>query len=481
MSGASPIYLVARRDYLAYVGAWGFWLSLLTAPLVLALVIFAPVVLARAEPPRAITIIADRPQDAAAVRDAYAAEARRDARTEILAYLAAAAPSLEAEAIAAFDAQSDRASAVAAARDVVARNAPRALRAFPELSPRYLIVDPPAQDIEGLRPYLTRERVLPDGRSLYGALRIRREEGAPAIEYWSLNLSHNEPSAIARRALRLEMQREALAARGLDRSEADRLERLDPSVAQFNPRPATPGEARVTLRDRAPFYAALALAFVLWSVVFSVANMLLNGVIEEKSNRILDTLLTSMRPIEMLIGKLLGVAAVSATLFLFWGALGGGLLSLAAERGSDSALGQVAAAFIEPRLIAAFAIGFVAGYLMYGAIFLALGAICESIQEAQTLLGPVALVLAMPMMLIMPALDNPNAPIIELASWVPLFTPFLLLIRAPAGLSWGEIAGMGALMLAAVIVVLMLAARVFRAGVVDQFSLSAWLRRTFSR
>src|SRR5690606_29440404 len=109
-----------------------------------------------------------------------------------------AAPSLESEAIAAFDAQSDRAAAVAASRDVVARSAPRALQAFPELSPRYLIVDPPAQDIEGLKPYLTRERLLPDGRSLYGALRIRREEGAPAIEYWSLNLSHNEPSAIAR-------------------------------------------------------------------------------------------------------------------------------------------------------------------------------------------------------------------------------------------------------------------------------------------
>lgn len=114
---------------------------------------------------------------------------------------------------------------------------------------------------------------------------------------------------------------------------------------------------------------------------------------------------------------------------------------------------------------------------MYGAIFLALGSLCESIQEAQTLLGPVALVLAMPMMLIAPALDNPNAPIIEAASWVPLFTPFLLLIRAPAGLDWIEIAGQGALMLLAVTVVLMLAARVFKAGVVDQVSLANWRGR----
>jgi ABC-2 type transport system permease protein len=276
--------------------------------------------------------------------------------------------------------------------------------------------------------------------------------------------------------MRLAMQREALAAQGLAPTEADRLDGFDPRIVQFDPRPAA-GGAQVTLRERAPFYAALALAFILWSVVFSVANMLLNGVIEEKSNRILDTLLTSVSPLEMLIGKLLGVAAVSATLFLFWGALGGGVLSMAAERASESFFGQIAAAFLEPRLIAAFAIGFVAGYLMYGAIFLALGSLCESIQEAQTLLGPVALVLAMPMMLITPALDNPNAPIIEAASWIPLFTPFLLLVRAPSGLEWGEIAGMGALMLVSVVVILTLAARVFRAGVVDQVSLAGLLRR----
>ncbi|MGQ0533242.1 MAG: ABC transporter permease [Caulobacteraceae bacterium] len=472
----SPIFLVARRDYLAYVGAWGFWLSLITAPLVIAVLIFAPLLLARAEPPRVLAIVAERASDAAAVERAFVEHARRDARAEIRGYLAAAAPALEAAAVAAFDAAPDREAGIAAARAIVAERAPRALGAFPEPSPRYRIAPPPSPAIEAMRPYLNGAQALPNGRSLYGALNIRRDEsGAPVIEYWSTALSHEEPSNIAHRAMRLEMQREALAAQGLPPTEADRLQGFDPRIVQFDPRAAA-GES-VTLRDRAPFFAALALAFVLWSVVFSVANMLLNGVIEEKSNKILDTLLTSVSPMQMLVGKLLGVAAVSATLFVFWGALGGTLLSLAADRAADSMLGQIAAAFLEPRLIAAFLIGFVAGYLMYGAIFLALGSLCESLQEAQTLLGPVALVLAMPMMLITPALDNPNAPIIETASWIPLFTPFLLLIRAPSGLSWIEIAGQGALMLATVVIVMWLAARVFRAGVVDQVSLASWRRK----
>jgi len=473
----SPTLLVARRDYFAYVGAWGFWLSLITAPLIIALLIFAPLVLARAEPPRALAIVAARASDAAIVAAAFAETARSDARGEIRAYLEAAAPTIAPQALSAFDSAADRDAAIAAARAVVAARAPRAVSAFPQLAQRYVIVAPPAGEIGALRPYLAGAQALPDGAALYGALNIRRDEaGAPVIEYWSVNLSHNEPSLIARRAMRLEMQREALAAQGLAPTEADRIDAFQPEVAQFDPRPSA-GEGQVTIRDRAPFYASLALAFILWSVVFSVANMLLSGVIEEKSNKILDTILTSVSPIELLTGKLLGVAAVSLTLFMFWGVLGGVLLSFAAERASDSILGQVAAAFLEPRLLAAFFIGFVAGYLMYGAIFLALGSLCESIQEAQTLLGPVALILAVPMLLITPALDNPNAPIIEAASWVPIFTPFLLLVRAPSGLDWAEIAGMGAVTIAAVLIILWLAARVFRAGVVDQVSMANWRGR----
>lgn len=472
----SPILLVARRDYFAYIGAWGFWLSLLTAPLIIAVLLFGPLLLARAEPPRVLTIVAERVSDANAIKAAFAANTLRDARNEIGAYLGATAPSLQTPAIAAFDAAPDRAAAIAAARAVVAERAPNALAAFPAPSPRYQIIEPPAPQIQALRAYLDGTQTLPDGRALYGALHIRRDaQGAPVIEYWSTALNHDEPTTLAHRALRLEMQREALTSQGLPAGEAERLQGFDPQIVQFDPR-STSGES-VTLRERAPFFAALALAFVLWSIVFSVANMLLNGVIEEKSNKILDTLLTSVSPMQMLIGKLLGVAAVSATLFLFWGALGGTLLTMAAERASENIFGQIAEAFLDPRLLTAFFLGFIAGYLMYGAIFLALGSLCESVQEAQTLLGPVALVLAMPMMLITPALDNPNAPIIESASWIPLFTPFLMLIRAPSGLGWLEIAGQGALMFVTVIVILFLASRVFKAGVVDHVSLSSWLGR----
>ena len=472
----SPTLLVARRDYFAYVGAWGFWFSLITAPLLIGVLLFGPVLLARAEPPRNIVILAEAPSDAALARQAFESDARERARSEFVAYLNTTAPDIQGAAIAAFDAAPDRAMAIGATRAYVARFAPQVWRALPQPQPRYVVVASPAATIEALKPYLNGAKKLPGGGSLYGALNIRRIEGAPAIDYWSVNLSRLEPEDIAKAAMRVAMQREALAAHGLDPHEADRLNSFDPRAQQFDPRGGA-GQSQVTLRQRAPFYAALVLAFVLWSVVFSVANMLLTGVIEEKSNKILDSLLTSMTPMELLVGKLIGVGAVSLTLFVFWGALGGALLSAAASRMGGSVLGQIASAFLDPRLTAAFLVGFVFGYLMYGAIFLALGALCESIQEAQTLLGPVALVLAVPMMLVAPALDNPNSAIVTAASWAPLFTPFMLLMRAPAGLGWAEIAGLGAVMLAATLIVLMLASRVFSAGVANQLSLANLLRR----
>ena len=471
----SRIYLVARRDYLAYVGAWGFWVSLIAAPVIMGVLMFGPVLLARAEPSRVLVILADRSTDAVLVTEFFRRDARRDARAEIRAYFAATAPSGEGEAMAAFDAAPNRAAAIAAARTVLARRAPQALRAFPDLAPRYLIAPPPAPTIEALEPMLSAQQAVDvDGarRKLYGALYIRRADNAPTIEYWSTSLSNLEPAEIAADALRLGMRRDALAARGLAPETADTLDALKPAVAQFDPREAA-GTGAVTWRERAPLWAALFLSFVLWSVVFSAANMLLGGVVEERSNKILDTLLTSVSPLEILIGKLIAVAAVSTTLLLVWGGLGAWLLNVAASHAAGGVFAQIAAAFVEPHLIASFAIGFIAGYLLFGAIFLALGSLCESSQDAQTLLGPVSLVLALPLMLLAPALDNPNAPIVAAASWFPLFTPFLLIVRAPAGLPWLEIAGMAGVMLISVIVVLNLAARVFKAGVSNQVSLTS--------
>ncbi|MDX2234494.1 MAG: ABC transporter permease [Hyphomonadaceae bacterium] len=414
------IWIIARREYLAYVAAWGFWLSLATAPLLLALFLVAPVLAGNAEPARLLAVLADDPRDRAAVEAAF--EGRG------------------ADAL-----------------------------------PRYVIVLPPAPTAAALAPWLTGARTITvDGeeRPLFAAVVVR----AGALEYWSVNLTDDGPSEIASRAVAARMRAEAMAARGLSAAEAQAVIALKPMVTQFDPR-AGEAAAAVTAKDRAPFVAGAILAVVLWSAVMGVANMLLTGVIEEKSNKILDALLTSATPLNILVGKLAGVAGVSFTLFGVWGAVGATALAFAPQ---DNQAGAMVAAAIDPGLIALFAPLFLGGYLIYGALFLGLGALCDTLQEAQSLLGPVVLMLTMPILLIGPAFQNPQAPLVVAASWFPPFTPFVMMMRAPAGLSPPEMAGALALVAATAVVVMALVARAFHAGVVNQVNAASWRRRLFA-
>src|SRR5665811_1377458 len=100
--GASS--LIARRDYFAYVGAWGFWVSLLLAPLIIAALTIGPLFLARAEPPRLLTVLADRSGDATLAAQAFANYARERYRGDVAHFLIAAAPRQKDAALVAFDA-----------------------------------------------------------------------------------------------------------------------------------------------------------------------------------------------------------------------------------------------------------------------------------------------------------------------------------------------------------------------------------------
>ena len=420
------IYLIARREYLAYVGAWGFWLSLATAPLLLALFLLGPLMAGRAEPARVLTVIA---------ADVHAADA----------------------IVAAF-----------AARDA-------------DALPRYVFVAPPGPTPAAIAPYLTGVRAVDvAGRPqpLFAAFIVRGTGETVALDYWSTNLTDTAPAERAMRALSERMRGEALAARGLAPADSERIGRLEPRLAQFDPR-ARAGAGAVTSRERAPFIVGAAFALLLWSAVVGVANMLLTGVIEEKSNKILDSLLTSATPLQILIGKLCGVAAVSFTLFGFWGLMGSAAMSMAAH-GRTGLIANIADAALDPGLLAMFVALFVGGYLIYGAIFLGLGALCDTLQEAQSLVGPVVLVLTLPILLLGPAFTNPNAPLVVGAGWFPLFTPFVMMMRAPAGLSPGEIAATLALLAATAAAALTLSARVFHAGVVNQASAASIRRRLFA-
>ena len=211
------------------------------------------------------------------------------------------------------------------------------------------------------------------------------------------------------------------------------------------------------------------MAFSLWFLIFSVINYLLMGTIEERSNKIFDSLLTSVKLPQLLAGKLLAVLLLSLTLMAFW-SFGSGRLtwfvrdSIPADVAQG--IGSLLAAAAKPALFVPAIISFVLGYLMYGSLFLALGSLCDTIQEAQTLMTPLFVTLMAPLAMLAFAIQDAESALIEIMAWVPVFTPFLLILRMPTEPPLWEVLAQLGLMAATTLLILHLATRVYRAGAV---------------
>ena len=245
---------------------------------------------------------------------------------------------------------------------------------------------------------------------------------------------------------------------------------IRPLVTSLDARSEAGVEEEVTFADRAPFFVALGLAFILWMAVFSVANMLLTSMIEEKGGKIIELLLSTARLEDILIGKLLGVAGVSVTLFAVWGGVGVLLSTLggSAIAALDPDLLELLTSVFDPGLLLAGLFFFTCGYLMYGAIFLAMGSLCDTLQDAQTLMGPVIWILMLPMLIIVFSIDALDSMVIQIGSWVPLWTPFVMMARLPTDPPLWELLSACALMVVTTLIVLWGAAAVFRQGALRQ-------------
>jgi len=442
------IYLIARREFLSYVATWGFWLSLASMPMFMALGIGMPILIENSQPTRYYVLVDETGGTLEAALEAQAEASRaealeraREAAREMFGDL----PQIDA-----------------------------ALASQPQLSDeRYLRVDVGETEIEALRPYLTGDTsfTAADGEhSLFAAIFLRQgADGAIEVDYWSTNLSDNSLRSQIRNSLRSHMQTQFLVDAGVNPQLIEAAEDLSPEVRELNPE-RTGDTAEVTDAERIPLVVSLATAIGLWVIIFSVVNMLLSAMIEEKGNKILEMMLASTRHHEILTGKLIGVAAVSATLLVVWGGLGllgmVGVQQVAAA--ADMPIAEILAAVLDPGLLLPALGYFIIGYLMYGAIFLAIGSLCETLQDAQTLMSPMMLIMMVPIFLVMMAAQAPDSPFVAIASWVPLWTPFIMLARLPHDVGLIDIVGTTAGMIAFAVFVIWGSGVLFRMGSLNQ-------------
>ena len=220
----------------------------------------------------------------------------------------------------------------------------------------------------------------------------------------------------------------------------------------------------VKVSQKANKYAPVAFVYLLWIAVFSIAQMLLTNTVEEKSIRIMEVLLSSVSPNQLMSGKIWGIAATGLTMVLSWVgfALIGVWLAPMIISGFDFPLMAVVG---DPRYLISFVAYFMAGYLLYAAVLVAIGSVCNTLKEAQNLMQPVIIMLIVPLVAMIPIVQEPNGLVAKVMSYIPLFTPFTMMNRAGGPPETYEYVITGILLLATVIFAFKAAGKIFRVGV----------------
>jgi len=219
----------------------------------------------------------------------------------------------------------------------------------------------------------------------------------------------------------------------------------------------------------------MAFMMLLWIATFTSGNYLLTTTIEEKSNKVIEVLLSAISPMQLLAGKILGQAGVSTVILCMYG--------------SVVMAGLVAFAMLDLIPIyhlVLFATYFVIAYFMIATIMTAVGSAVSELSDAQSLMGPIMLLLLVPLLLWPILLEHPNGLVATITSFTPPLLPFIMILRVTTSTepvaTWQIILSI-VIGFGSVIAMVWMCARIFRIGVLMQgkppsiLQLAKWIRQ----
>jgi ABC-2 type transport system permease protein len=319
---------------------------------------------------------------------------------------------------------------------------------------RFVVEVAPPGPAEGTRAAL-QERVV--AGSLDGYLYLSKDAlERSAAEYYGKNVSNMMDLQLMNKAVE-----EALVSRRLTR------DGLDPERVRSLTRAVDLKTSRVTARgareDRgASFMLSLVLMMLLYTTLAIWGAAMMNGVLEEKTNRVVEVVVSSLPASWLFAGKLVGVGAAGLTQFMVWAAcLAGVSAAGAAGMGAAGALPE-----LSPGLLVAFVLFFVLGYFLYGSMYASIGAAVNTSQEAQSLVFPVMMPLILSVVFWPMVLAAPDSTLSVVLSLVPFFAPLLMFLRmAAVSPPLWQVALSMVLMLATIVAVTWASARIYRVGI----------------
>ncbi|WP_397546363.1 ABC transporter permease [Rhodothermus marinus] len=228
------------------------------------------------------------------------------------------------------------------------------------------------------------------------------------------------------------------------------------------------------------------MGFIIYGATLAYGSLVMQGVIEEKSSRVIELIVSSVRPFQLLMGKVLGIGAMGLVQFVLWGLLlvAGAMaagpiiahfidpqqLNLPANASTRELLqaANITLPPIDPLLIVWFVLFFLGGYLMYSSLFAAVGSAVEQQQDAQSLMLPLMLLIVIPILFITYVIENPGAPLSVGLSLFPFFSPILMIVRIAIGSAalWEAVLAY-LLLVAGFVGAIWISARIYRIGILS--------------
>lgn len=230
-------------------------------------------------------------------------------------------------------------------------------------------------------------------------------------------------------------------------------------------------DGKITGQSGAQSFAlAYFMAIILYMSILIYGIGVMQSVLEEKTSKIVEVLVSSLKPFQLLAGKLIGVGGASLFQFLIWGITMRLLLSQRGALMSRFGGGEAASMFQLPSVSASTAIVFISyfvgGFLIYSAMFGAVGAMSNSLQEAQQAQQPVTMLLVLSMVSMLAMITNPGSTYSVVLSLIPFTSPIAMPVRWVAGsVSPFEVAASIGLLALGIVGVLWVAARIYRVGI----------------
>ncbi len=250
----------------------------------------------------------------------------------------------------------------------------------------------------------------------------------PEFLWKSPNLTDMQMTTAVERSIRSVVQEERVRSIGLDPETVASLT-LPVDVTHTKLSEEGESESDGDMEFLISFFSGFVGVLLFMILIMTTGQTLVRGLVEEKSNRIMEILVGTSRPDELMWGKLLGLSALGLTQVFVWGLLGGAVLFFfnTSEILSPELLSEVLGPM--PLVL----LYLILGYLFYAALFVGAGSLVTTEQEAQLVTQYITVLLAAPLAFGVIVMQDPNAGWIEVLSYIPLLTPTLMMLRVVSG------------------------------------------------